>query len=216
MDKQLFRQTMNRAELVIIDLGGVLVDIDIPATARAFAALGVDNLQHYITQSHAGDGIFGNFERGLVSPAEFIAEVRRLSHLSPTDEQITAAWNSMLGSFGIDKVRIIEALRQTKRVVLLSNTNQIHYEAFAHAVPGYATVEDLFDDAYYSHTLHLSKPNPEIYQTVIRQQRIDPSRAVFFDDSELNISAACALGINGFRITPEMDLSAYMKLIDIP
>src|SRR5574344_973273 len=111
---------------VILDLGGVLIDINIVATVEKFAKLGLKNIDKHISQSHAGGGIYTDFERGLITPAQFFDAVRAEIGHCVTDESIADAWNAMLGVFPLQRVKLIERLRSKLPVLLLSNTNVLH------------------------------------------------------------------------------------------
>lgn len=190
----------SQIKLIIFDLGNVMIPINMAATASAFAQLGVPNIQKYVNQSHSMGGFFTDFEQGLISPTVFCDKLREMTNLPLTNEQITQAWNAMIGSFPEENVRLVEQLKQTHTVVLLSNTNKLHFDAFDHLAPGYPSLSALFHKTYYSHELHLSKPNPEIFQFVLRDNNVDAPNAAFYDDSPANIAAATALGIQSFLI----------------
>lgn len=63
---------------------------------------------------------------------------------------------------------------------------------------------DSFDGGVFSWKEKCLKPDPEIYQTLLRRYQIDPGRAIFFDDMEDNVKAACTEGIHGIVFTPSI------------
>jgi putative hydrolase of the HAD superfamily len=73
-----------------------------------------------------------------------------------------------------------------------------------------------FDVRTYSCTLRKTKPDPEIYQTCVRELRVNPPEIVFLDDRQENVNGAIELGIQGLLFeSPEraaLDLSAQFGL----
>lgn len=55
-----------------------------------------------------------------------------------------------------------------------------------------------FDKLYFSSDTKLVKPDPRAYQLVLRENNLKPEDCIFFDDSERNVEAARALGIEAY------------------
>lgn len=208
-----FQSTLRNARLLIFDLGGVLIDIDVAASVRAFEKLGIKDINRYVSQSHAvGGGFFADFERGLISKDELFDNIRRMSGINTlTDNEITYAWNAMLGSFVKERIEVVERMKQTHETALLSNTNVLHYEQFNSQVPGYSSLNELFDKTWYSHEMHLSKPDPEIYRAVLAAHGCRPEDALFFDDSQRNLDGAESVGMKTCLVTAERGIVEILR-----
>ena len=107
------------------------------------------------------------------------------------------------------------ALHQRFRILLLSNTNAIH---FPHSVRTQITdkgyqIEQLIDKCYLSYEIHLSKPQPEIFRFLLDTEQLDPAECLFFDDSARNIETAKALGINAMLVPPHANADFFRKNI---
>ncbi len=196
-------RTIAESKLLIFDLGNVIIDIDMQATLDAFRALGISGVEQHVTQSHSVGGIFTLFEQGKISPDEFCNHLRQIANINATNQQIILAWNAMLGSISASTVRLIERLKQQHTVVLLSNTNKIHFDSFDSKAQGYSSLSELFDKTWYSHEMHLSKPDKKIFEEVLSYHKTEPQQTSFFDDSEANIRAAQELGINSFLVSKD-------------
>lgn len=205
---------ISNAKLIIFDLGNVMIDIDMMATIKAFNTLGVQDVEKYVTQSHSVGGFFTDFERGLISPEVFCDKIRLMSGVNADNNKIRKAWNAMIGSFPIENVRLVEHLRKKQQVVLLSNTNQIHLEYFDSLAEGYKSLSELFDKVWYSHIMHMSKPNKEIYNEVLSAHNCTAKEAVFFDDNEANILGAESVGITSFKVTKDNPITKIFKIIE--
>jgi putative hydrolase of the HAD superfamily len=119
-------------------------------------------------------------------------------------EEFDHAWNAMLLDIPEERVRLIEQLKKKYRVYLLSNTNQIHYDAYSGILTGYGypKLDDLFHGAWFSFRMGKIKPDPAIYSEVIEKEGILASETLFIDDLALNVEGAQTAGIAGLCITP--------------
>ena len=85
-----------------------------------------------------------------------------------------------------------------KKLYLLSNYPKEGYEAMRVKLADYFS--DLFDGGIISCYDHLIKPSREIYETLIARCGFEPGRAVFIDDTLVNINGAMKAGIHGFHM----------------
>ena len=49
-----------------------------------------------------------------------------------------------------------------------------------------------------SSDVKMIKPNPAIYEYILKTYNLNPEESIFIDDVEANVEAAKAAGINGF------------------
>jgi putative hydrolase of the HAD superfamily len=183
---------------IILDLGGVLIDVDYAASARAFAQLGFSGFGELYSKSKQ-DGLFDRFETGTISPAQFRDRIRQLSRLHLTDAQIDACWNAMLGPVPQGRITLVKRLKERYEVLLLSNTNAIHVPAFEAIVArenGITDFKGLFDGAYFSCELGMRKPDAAIFDHVLSLHGADPKRTLFIDDSIQHVEGARKAGLH--------------------
>jgi FMN phosphatase YigB (HAD superfamily) len=198
---------MNTVSAIILDLGGVILNLDYNRTKKAFATLGVPDFDAYYTQ-FKGSPLFDDLETGKVSRGAFFDALRERSGLALTDEQITGAWNAMLLDFPRQRVEYIKELRKRYRLFLLSNTNEIHHEAFQKTFWGSegSTLDGLFDKAYYSHLIGTRKPDEEAFRTILEEQGLKAAETIFVDDTKSNFLGAQELGIQTIHLQAPMTL----------
>ena len=181
---------------IIFDLGGVLLNLDYNLTEKAFVELGIVNFGELYSQLKQSP-LFDNFEVGKMGRAEFVAELQRVSPVPLTEEQICTAWNAMLLDFPLRRLQLLQQLRLYHDLVLLSNTNEVHEEAFnkilknSHGV----NLAAYFDRVYYSHRVGMRKPDAEIIIRIMDEMGFKPEYTLFIDDSPQHIEAAKKLGI---------------------
>ena len=201
---------------ILFDLGGVLLNIDYDLTESAFKALGLKDFEEIYTQS-AQEGLFDDFEKGLLSKEEFIDKVSVKFDSNPGNDAIEKAWNAMLLDFPSERIEMLKTLRNTYNLFLLSNTNEIQFNAFKSifAESHDMQFDSLFNRTYFSHLINMRKPDPEIFQYVIDGQRLNKTELLFIDDSEQHIVSASQLGINTVFVEKGDDIIQLLSRIGI-
>jgi glucose-1-phosphatase len=187
---------------IIFDFGGVVLDIDPSLTLKELANLGFKNTDVFIT-SEFQEGVMNKFERGILTPELFRQKVREFLNTDVSDQNIDDAWNALLLDIPKERIAVIEAVRKNYKTFLISNSNEIHYDVYVRDLQlrfGYHEFDQLFDKAYFSFDLHLSKPNPEIFEFVLNQHRLVPSKTLFIDDTFEHIEAARKLGLKTYHL----------------
>ena len=195
---------------IIFDLGGVILDLDTSRTMTAFADL-AGIAPGAITDSVAKAQFFKDYEQGLITDAEFRDHLRKLLGKEVTDEQIDFAWNNMLGPLPAERLAVLKKLLPDYRVFLLSNTNNIHLQAFNAIIQtahGHENLDPYFTKAYYSHLLRMRKPDVAIFEHVLRENNLKADETLFLDDNADNLAGARKAGIHTMHIThPDQILS---------
>ncbi len=177
---------------LIFDFGGVIININFALTYAAFSTLGIKDLETKFSQTQQS-GFFDAFEKGEISPSEFRKEIKQFLQVDISDEDLDAAWNKMLLDIPAQRINWILKLKEKYQCILLSNTNQIHYNFYRtnlEKVFGYKKFSDLFDKTYFSHEIGMRKPDANIYKYVLDDLGLKPSELLFIDDTEKNIEAA--------------------------
>lgn len=199
----MIRNSVNLADIdaIIFDLGGVIINICYETTIEMFGQLAGFDTSYLYTQKSQTQ-LFDQYEMGQISSAKFRTGIRQLLNLSDvSDETLDKAWNAMLLDIPTVRVEWLKQIGPTKRLFLLSNTNEIHKTAFDDIFreafsPSINQLDELFEHAYFSHVMGDRKPHPSIFQTIIAQQSLIPSRTLFIDDSIQHIEGAKSVGLH--------------------
>lgn len=190
---------------IIFDFGGVIIDIDEQLTINEFVKLGIDDSSK--TSSKEFIELIRKFEKGIFTPEIFRNKLREFMDISATDQEIDDAWNALLFDIPQERLEIIEKVKKNYNIYLLSNSNEIHYDLYVRDLQlrfGYTEFNELFHQAYFSFDLHLSKPDPEIYEFIMYQEELIPEETLFIDDKSENIETAKNLGFQTYQlIKPE-------------
>ena len=184
---------MAREQVLLFDLGGVLVDVA-PAD-HMLASLGLP-AEPSLVGRWASIGAWVRFETGELDAASFGEQFAAEFSLQLAPACVLAefeAWNRgmLAGAF-----ELLAELRRNHRLAVMSNTNEIHWRRLS----GEFGIPDLVDFAFASHLMGLRKPDARAYQHVAAQIGVAPSDLVFFDDKQANVNAALALGIQAWRV----------------
>jgi glucose-1-phosphatase len=208
----------NRYDTILLDLGGVLIDVDYGGSARAFAELGYPDLEGLYTKARQAD-VFDRFETGELTPEGFRDAMRALVGSGLGDAEIDACWNAMLGTIPAERLELVHRLKERYQVLLLSNTNAIHVPAFEAIVLrdlGITRFKELFHGAYYSCELGMRKPNTEIFRHVLALHGADPARSLFIDDSIQHVHGARQAGLHAEHLElAQEDITALVRRLGL-
>lgn len=193
---------MSNYKAIILDFGGVLLNIDYEAPIREFKKLGIDKFQQLFAQASQSN-LFDDFEKGIISNELFRSELKKISGKNISDEQIDSAWNSILLDFPERKMKLLEELKKKYKLFLLSNTNKIHVENFEKEMNekyGKNHFQSHFEKIYFSSSIGMRKPDVEIFDFVLKENDLPPEETIFIDDSIQHISGAQKAGIVAFHL----------------
>jgi len=199
---------------IIFDFGGVIIPVEPMAYAGGMIALGCKDI-YALHERFLKEQVYIRFEKGEMSPGEFRMMLRTGLDNHATDSQLDRAWNLILGEIPPHRVKFLEKIKSKYRIFLLSNTNKIHFDHYQEQfckTYGYASLDDLFEKAYYSFHLKLYKPDPAIFEYVIKDSGLVPSETLFIDDYLTNVEAARHCGLQAVHLADGMEVAE----IEIP
>lgn len=188
---------------IIFDFGGVLVNLDRKRCIDAFTRIGAGAIAGYVDECRQED-LFHDLEVGDTGVGQFCDAVRQAcGGCNATDEDICGAWDALLTGIPRRRLDKLAGLKRDFRLVLLSNTNPIHWRK---AVDDYFTqgglnVNYYFEKTYLSYEMRMLKPDEEIYRKVLDSSGMDAGDTLFIDDSKANCAAAERLGITSMHVT---------------
>jgi putative hydrolase of the HAD superfamily len=175
---------------IIFDFGDVFINLNKEASIEEFKKLGLDGPNE--------DLIAHNdlFEKGKITELEFINSFSKYIP-NANIEEVIKAWNSIIGDFPLERLEFLQMLSSKYRLFLLTNTDSIHISRFEHKVgmSFYTDFYNCFEKVYYSFEMGMRKPEPEIFNTILRKHDLSPKRTLFVDDKKENTDAAESLGL---------------------
>jgi HAD superfamily hydrolase (TIGR01509 family) len=194
---------MDGIKNIIFDLGGVIMEIDVKKTLKAFEKLGAKNIQEYFGHGFAAS-FFSDHEAGRISDEEFIAKIKKMLGGEVPDESVIEAFNALLLYFPPERISLLKELKTRYRIFLYSNTNAIHYKEFSkiYRKTFSGALEDNFEKAYYSHILGHRKPETAGFELIIAENDLNPKETLFVDDALINVEGAIKAGLKGLYMPP--------------
>ncbi|WP_298224285.1 HAD family phosphatase [Flavobacterium sp.] len=180
---------------IIFDFGDIFVNLEKETSILEFKKLGLDGPNEDLLNMN------DLFERGKITELQFIEGFQK--YIPNADLlDIRKAWNSVIGEFPLYRLEFLQMLSQKYRLFLLTNTDAIHISRFEH-MAGMSFFSDFyqcFEKVYYSFEMGMRKPDPEIFNYILKKHDLSPKRTLFVDDKKENTDAAAALGIQVWNL----------------
>lgn len=199
---------MKNAKAIIFDLGGVILNVDYRLTIAAFAKLGVKNADLFYSKK-VQNPIFDKIEIGEITANYFLDELQKKTN-NDEIKQVESAWNAMLLDLPESRLNHIHKLSKNYKIFLLSNTNEIHINAFRKKIgeKRWLQFSSLFTKMYLSHEIGFRKPNKEAFQIILDENKLKANEVFFIDDSPQHIKAARSLGIQSHYLLEGEEITA--------
>lgn len=176
---------------VIFDFGGVIVRTEYQAPREHLAErlnMTYEDLSRLVFESESSR--LASIGKMTVQ-AHWAAVAKRLGR--PVDEAAAIREEFFAGDV-LDRelVEFIRSLRPRYKTGLLSNAWPDTRDYLVHS-----QISDAFDEAMISAEVGLMKPDPAIYELVLKRLDVKPNEAAFVDDAAVNVEAARRLGLHG-------------------
>lgn len=205
---------MSDVQLVVFDLGGVLVRIVSGwDEAHAVAGLGARPVPSSETYHRERMRLSMAHQVGQIDSALYFAEIARVSeggYTAAEVERLILAWQSDEYD-GVEGV--IDALHAAGvETAALSNTNATHWAELRpqNGEARFPAVAKL-QHGFASHIVQAAKPEAAMYEAVERATGAAPGRILFFDDVAANVDAARVRGWSAETIDPAGDTAAQLR-----
>ena len=193
----------------IFDLGKVIVPYDHDRGLQLLeehCGIGKDDLRRRIYASEE----LNLYQTGKISSQEFYADLKRILGLKMDFEEFARVWNHTFTLTPILEESFIEDLSENFRLLILSDTNPLHFEFIREHFP----VLRHFDDFILSYEVGFQKPSAEIFRIAVERAGCSAEECLFTDDIGRNCEAAKKIGINAVQfISPEKFLEDISQLI---
>jgi HAD superfamily hydrolase (TIGR01509 family) len=204
---------MGQIKNIIFDLGGVIINLDIPKTISEFNKLSNQPFESIYNQLQQTP-VFDSFDKGQITEKDFFVELKKALRNDVTDEELLFAWNAMLLDFPKHRLELLSKLKPNYRLFLLSNTNESHvleFEKTLFASHGYQNLEPFFEKVYYSCRMNQRKPNADIFESVLNENNLIAEQTLFIDDSPQHVEGALTLGVKAMLLEKNNEVEDLLK-----
>lgn len=180
---------MNRPEVVVFDLGKVLVDFDYSIAARRIAARSTmppRDIQHFIDHSP----LLFRYETGLMTRQQFFDEIRKTTGFLGDIEEFGQFFADIFSPMD-DMIALHARLRQRGiPTFIFSNTNDLAIAHIRRNFPFFAN----FDGYVLSYEHGAMKPDAKLYEVVERVTGRKGKQILYLDDRIENAQAGVSRG----------------------
>src|SRR5258707_19775 len=179
---------------VIFDLGNVIVPFEFKRAYKALAPYG-SLAPEKIPRRIRSTDLVTRFETGLVGPEDFVAEFSRILELRLSFQEFEEVWSSIFLAGTLIPASLLEGIRKNYRLLLLSNTNALHFPMLRRTYP----LLEHFDRYILSYEVGAMKPSPRIYQEAISHAGCPAEECFFTDDIPEYVEGARQQGIDAVQ-----------------
>lgn len=189
---------------IVFDFGNVLGYFSPRRAAEQLAALARDRRvsPEEVIAFWIASELEPRFETGELSSRHILDLLRDQFDLEGSDEQVALAYADMFTP-NEAVCNLVPLLAARHRLILLSNTNDLHYRHFRRQ---FASTLDRFHALVTSHEVGLRKPDARIYHHVEQLADGPASACLFIDDLPANVEAARSRGWQGIVYQQGCDL----------
>lgn len=186
---------------LIFDFGGVI-------TTRGYLLWMKEEIPNFEKNKIFYDDLSDKYDLGKITHKEF---TRIIARDSGVDENVI--WEKIFSKIKVNNelLSIINKLKKNYKIALLTN---FHHKPLTDLLIKY-DLEKYFDLKVISSLHKLHKPDPKIFQKILRLLNIKPDEAVFIDDSQKYIDGGKKVGIKSFLFTTNQKLISDFKVNDI-
>jgi putative hydrolase of the HAD superfamily len=197
---------------VIFDFGNVLGLFSHHRAATQVAAFGPAGLRpDDILQWLFKTDLEPRFEVAGLTGAEVLALLRNQFSLNGSDDDLARACSDIFTP-NEPVCELVPLLKHNHRLLLLSNTNELHYRWYR---AQFAWTLGFFDELIASHEVRARKPDPAIFHHAQKLAHCPPNEVVFIDDVAANVATGRALGWHTVHYTPGTDLDAELTRLGV-
>ncbi len=197
---------------VVFDIGNVLVHWDPQAVVRTYFGSTVDVVD-YTTRIFSGTSDFWrSLNLGHYTEAQAIRHYHQDFELTIPEltELVHAAYRSLVPL--PESVALLEAVHEAQ-IPLYSITDNVH-EIMAY-LKTTCPFLSYFKDIVVSADLGILKPNPKIYQTLLKKNSLTPAATVFIDDLAPNVIGAQKIGMHGIQFQKAADCRLALQALGL-
>ena len=197
---------MSRPEVIVFDLGKVLVDFDYSIAARRIAARSTtppQDIQHFIDHSP----LLFRYETGLMTREQFFQEIRKTTGFLGGIEEFGQFFADIFSP--MDEMIELHACLRRRGVptFIFSNTNDLAIGHIRRNFPFFAN----FEGYVLSYEHGAMKPDPKLYEVVERVTGRKGKQILYLDDRIENAQAGI---VRGWQVIQHQNETASRQTIE--
>ena len=196
-------------DLVIFDLGGVVVQVESERLLQELASLLARPVEQIREVVYHKDLLLP-FELGRIGSRDYYQGLKTKLGLSWTYERFVQGWNGIFEE-NRDVTWIMQRLRKRHKLIALSNTNELHL----HYIRTTISSLSVLDDWVASCEVGFCKPDPQIYELALRRGGTRARAAIYIDDRPELVQAGASLGLKAIRFEESRQLEQELQALGL-
>jgi len=175
---------------LVFDLGRVLIDFDETLIVRSILeepAMADRISSGKISAEKIYDTLFRtdllqDLERGKITHREFFSGIQAVFQFPITYERFVEIWSSIFTEKEGTEALLVDLKNEGYTLYLLSNIDELHFQL----IKKQYNLLTHFDKLFPSYELGYAKPDPEIYEAVIKYSG-RPAHELFYTDDRVDL-----------------------------
>lgn len=196
---------MGDFDVILFDIGGVLVDI--AGVPRLLEWAGKDVDREKLLVLWGASKAVHKFETGNSNSIEFSKSIVTELNLSVTCEQFIEEFEYFTKELYPGAKELLNEISKFNHIACFSNTNELQWTRLCREF----NINNLFHKNFLSYEMSLMKPDKNAYIHVINELGCEPDRILFFDDSQLNVNMGNEVGMIAHRVSGINELTCKLK-----
>lgn len=187
-----------KIKTILFDLGNVIVKVHPEVLEDGIKSCGKfkqgEIIDYFMDSENAN-----KYMEGKLTSSQFFSRTKKLFKLDIKFDEFYKLWNNVLRPYP-EMEQIIRNIKERYpniKLILLSNTNEVHYEH----VREHYKILDILDAYVVSHEEGVQKPHPEIFTRALKLADSLPKETFYTDDRMDLIESARVMGIRAFQFT---------------
>lgn len=197
-------------QTIVLDFGNVIGFFDHFRALEQVARFTDLTPQQMYASVYDGE-LEDQLESGAITPAAFLAEAHRLWQLRCDVDCLRTLFADIFRP-NPEICSLIPELARHQRLVLGSNTNEVHATKFRQQ---FADVLAHFHALVLSHEVGVRKPKAGFFHACAKFAPGGPETCLFIDDLPANVAGAQALGWHGLVYRPANNLTAQLHALGV-
>ena len=190
---------------VIFDLGNVLVHIHPQQTMQEFAErcnLSRNAIRFfYLSDIHLG------FMEGRYDPSHFFQQMMEKFPCNISQQEFFNIWSKVIGESKVGISELVQQLSTKYKLSVCSNTDPMHWQI---ALKKLDFIQ-YFQNYFLSFQMKLNKPDPEVFNLILKNLQATGEECVLIDDTAENIQVATAFGMHGILSSEPEEMKSKLR-----
>ncbi len=193
-------------DAVILDLGGVVLDIDFRRVFAYWAEAGNVPVERFYERWQL-DVAYENHETGELDFRGYMTHLGNHFEVDLPLHAWRAGWNDLFVGVYPKVLPLLQEIRTRRPLFAFTNTNATHEHAWRRTYPELAVFEHIF----VSSRIGRRKPDVHAYDYVTDRIGIAPEAVLFLDDNTDNVAGAQAAGLDARLVRSEQEVVAVLS-----